>query len=257
MYDNAPPGRRHFERAVACHWDLKKGCGMGAVETAMQGLRNKIASGELAAGQKCPPEAELSAQLGVSRSSLREAVRAMSALGVVESRHGSGTYVSSLEPAVILQSFALLVDLLPLDGLLELFEIRRLLESHAAAAAAANVTPEVLAELREVSQKMESTRNPAEISELDSRFHGAICDASGNSTLAALVKLFRSRGDHFHIMDGDEAEAVMAGSNAGHRAIVDAIANRDPSSAATAAAAHIAQTEYWLKTLRPAPRLQD
>src|SRR5699024_5782236 len=120
---------------------------LGAVETAMQGLRNKIASGELAAGQKCPPEAELAAQLGVSRSSLREAVRAMSALGVMESRHGSGTYVSSLEPTVILQNFALLVDLLPLDGLLELFEIRRLMESHAAAAAAANATPEVLAKL--------------------------------------------------------------------------------------------------------------
>ncbi|WP_026554655.1 FadR/GntR family transcriptional regulator [Arthrobacter sp. 35W] len=230
---------------------------MGAVETAMQGLRNKIASGELAAGQKCPPEGELSAELGVSRSSLREAVRALSALGVMESRHGSGTYVSSLEPAVILQSFALLVDLLPLDGLLELFEVRRLLEAHAAAAAAANATPETLAELADLVEQMEATDGVASIPELDSRFHGAICDASGNSTLAALVKLFRSRGDHFHIMDGPEAEAVRTGSNAGHRAIVEAITNRDPSSAATAAAAHIAQTEFWLKKLRPEPRLAD
>ncbi len=229
---------------------------MGAVETALQGLRNKIASGELGAGQKCPPEAELSAELGVSRSSLREAVRAMSALGVMEARHGSGTYVSSLEPAVILQGFALLVDLLPLDGLLELFEIRRLLESHAAAAAAANATPEVLAELAELAASMEATDDPSEIADLDSRFHEAICDASGNSTLAALVKLFRSRGDHFHILDGEEGQTVQAASNAGHRAMVDAITNRDPSSAATAAAAHIAQTEFWLKKLRPAPRLQ-
>jgi GntR family transcriptional repressor for pyruvate dehydrogenase complex len=230
---------------------------MSAVETALQGLRNKIASGELAPGQKCPPEAELSAQLGVSRSSLREAVRAMSALGVMESRHGSGTYVSSLEPADILQSFALLVDLLPLDGLLELFEIRRLLESHAAAAAAANATPEVLAELAGLAAGMEAMESSSDISDLDSRFHEAICKASGNTTLAALVKLFRSRGDHFHIMDGEDGQAVRASSNAGHRAIVEAITNRDPSSAATAAAAHIAQTEFWLKKLRPAPRPQD
>ncbi|MDQ0851632.1 DNA-binding FadR family transcriptional regulator [Arthrobacter sp. B3I9] len=58
-------------------------------------------------------------------------------------------------------------------------------------------------------------------------------------------------------MDGEDGQAVRASSNAGHRAIVEAITNRDPSSAATAAAAHIAQTEFWLKKLRPAPRPQD
>ena len=230
---------------------------MGAVETAMQGLRNKIASGELAAGQKCPPEAELSAQLGVSRSSLREAVRAMSALGVMESRHGSGTYISSLEPTVILQNFALLVDLLPLDGLLELFEIRRLMESHAAAAAAANATPESIVKLRTLVERMHATESPTEYSELDSLFHEEICRASGNSTLSALVRLFRSRGGHFLIFDGEEGAEVREGSTEGHGAIVDAIAHRDPTLAATATAAHIAQSEAWLKKLRPAPRLQD
>ncbi|WP_426005465.1 FadR/GntR family transcriptional regulator [Paenarthrobacter sp. NyZ202] len=230
---------------------------MGAVETAMQGLRNKIASGELGPGQKCPPEAELCAQLGVSRSSLREAVRAMSALGIMESRHGSGTYISSLEPTVILQNFALLVDLLPLDGLLELFEIRRLMESHAAAAAAANATPAAVAALTELLESMEGTDNPSEYSEYDSRFHEEICRASGNSTLAGLVGIFRSRGGHFHIFDGDIGTAVREGSTDGHRAIVDAIAQRNPTLAATSMAAHIAQTEQWLKKLRPAPRLQD
>ncbi|MFJ4210089.1 FadR/GntR family transcriptional regulator [Paenarthrobacter sp. NPDC089675] len=230
---------------------------MGAVETAMQGLRNKIASGELAPGQKCPPEAELCAQLGVSRSSLREAVRAMSALGIMESRHGSGTYISSLEPTVILQNFALLVDLLPLDGLLELFEIRRLMESHAASSAAANASPAALESLTSLVSSMENTQDPAEYSELDSQFHEEICRASGNSTLAGLVRLFRSRGGHFHIFDGDEGTAVREGSTAGHAAIVEAIAQKNPTLAATAMGAHIAQTEAWLKRLRPVPRLTD
>ncbi|WP_195849305.1 FadR/GntR family transcriptional regulator [Arthrobacter sp. AQ5-05] len=228
---------------------------MSAVETAMQGLRSKIASGELAPGQKCPPEGELSAQLGVSRSSLREAIRAMSALGVMEARHGSGTYVSSLEPAEILKGFALLVDLFPFDSVLELFEIRRALESHAAAGAAAKCTPELLAELDDLTAKMESTEDSADISDLDARFHEAICTAGGNSTLTGLMGLFRSRGRHFNIFDSVEGATVRQVSNKGHRDILEAIRNRDPASAATATAAHIAQSEYWLKKFRPAPQV--
>lgn len=228
---------------------------MSAVETAMQGLRAKIASGELLPGQKCPPEGELAAQLGVSRSSLREAIRAMSALGVMEARHGSGTYVSSLEPAQILKGFALLVDLFPFDSVLELFEIRRSLESHAAAGAAARATPELIKELDDLVAKMEATENSADISDLDARFHEAICAAGGNSTLTSLMGLFRSRGRHFNVFDSVEGAKVREASNKGHRDIVDAIRNRDPSSAATATAGHIAQTEFWLKKLRPAPDL--
>lgn len=228
---------------------------MSAVETAMQGLRAKIASGELAPGQKCPPEGELAAQLGVSRSSLREAIRAMSALGVMEARHGSGTYVSSLEPAEILKGFALLVDLFPFDSVLELFEIRRALESHAAAGAAAKCTPEFLAELDFLTARMEATEDSGDISDLDARFHEAICTAGGNSTLTGLMSLFRSRGRHFNIFDSVEGATVREVSNRGHRDILEAIRNRDPASAATATAAHIAQSEFWLRKFRPEPQL--
>lgn len=230
---------------------------MSAVETAMHGLRAKIASGELQPGQKCPPEGELAAQLGVSRSSLREAVRALSALGVMEARHGSGTYVSSLEPTEILKGFALLVDIFPFDSVLELFEIRRVLESHAAAAAAARVLPELIAELDSLMEQMEATENSADISDLDARFHEAICEAGGNSTLTGLMGLFRSRGRHFNIFDSSEGAAVRDLSNKGHRNIVDAIRNHDPAMAATATASHVAQSEFWLRKFRPAPQLAE
>lgn len=179
----------------------------------------------------------------------------MSALGVMEARHGSGTYVSSLEPAEILKGFALLVDLFPFDGVLELFEIRRVLESHAAAAAAAKSTPELMAELDELVAKMEATDVSADISNLDARFHEAICQAGGNSTLTSLMSMFRSRGRHFNIFDSAEGAAVRELSNRGHREIVEALRNRDPSTAATATAGHIAQTEFWLKKFRPAPQV--
>jgi len=229
---------------------------MSAVETALQGLREKIASGELAAGQKCPPEGELAAQLGVSRSSLREAIRAMSALGVMEARHGSGTYVSSLEPAEILKGFSLLVDLFPFDAVLELFEIRRVLESHAAAAAAARALPELIVELDSLMDQMEATDNSADISDLDTRFHQAICEAGGNTTLAGLMRLFRSRGRHFNIFDSQDGATVRELSNKGHRSIVEAIRGHDPAMAATATAGHIAQSEFWLRKLRPEPQIR-
>lgn len=228
---------------------------MSAVETAMQGLRAKIASGELAPGQKCPPEGELATQLGVSRSSLREAIRALSALGVMEARHGSGTYVSSLEPAEILKGFALLVDLFPFDSVLELFEIRRVLESHAAAATAARALPELIAELDSLMEAMEATDNSSDISDLDARFHEAICEASGNTTLAGLLRLFRSRGRHFNIFDSRDGAQVRELSNKGHRNIVDAIRNQDPAMAATATSGHIAQSEFWLRKFRPTPNV--
>jgi len=107
---------------------------MAATDKALVGLRQMIASGELGPGAKFPPEPELCDHLGVSRSSLREAVRSLAALGVIESRHGSGTYVSALDPAAIISRFSLSVELIPLEGVLELLEVRRVLESHATAA---------------------------------------------------------------------------------------------------------------------------
>src|SRR5690606_23117387 len=85
----------------------------------------------------CPPEADLCQELRVSRGSLREAVRMLAAPGVVEPRHGSGTHVSPLRPEDLIGSLSLTPQLRPLPGLLELNEIRRVLEAHVAAQAAA------------------------------------------------------------------------------------------------------------------------
>jgi GntR family transcriptional regulator, transcriptional repressor for pyruvate dehydrogenase complex len=227
---------------------------VSAVESVMERLQQKIADGELLPGQKIPPEGELAAGLGVSRSSLREAVRALCALGVLETRHGSGTHVSSLEPAVILRSFSLLVDLLPLDGLLEVLEIRRLMEAHAAAMAAANASPNTVRVLLGLCEEMESTSDPDRYAELDSEFHRAFCGAGGNATLSGLVRLFRSRGGHFRILEGPAGEQVRGRSNLGHRAIAEAIQNRDPAAASLAAGGHVAQSEAWLRQLRPEPQ---
>ena len=228
---------------------------MAATDKALAGLRQMIASGELGPRAKFPPEPELCDHLGVSRSSLREAVRSLAALGVIESRHGSGTYVSALDPASIISRFSLSVELIPLEGVLELLEVRRVLESHATAAAAARQDPELAVRLGEILDRLEATTDATEIHFLDAEFHGAICSAGGNPTVSALTDVIRGRGGHYRIFEpGADFNAIKQTSDRGHRTILAAIATRDPAAAATAASAHIAQTEMWLRALRPEPQ---
>ena len=98
---------------------------MGALDTALHGLRALIADGALRPGDRLPSEGELCERLGVSRGSLREAIRMLAALGVLETRHGSGSYVSDLRAADLIRSLHLTVGLLPMAGVLELTELRR------------------------------------------------------------------------------------------------------------------------------------
>lgn len=224
-------------------------CGMTVLNEALDGLRRMIAAGEVTPGEKFPSETELCARLNVSRSSLREAVRTLSALGVIESRHGSGTYLSRLDPAQVIRNFSLTVDLLPLDSLLQLFEIRRVLEAHMAAQAAARCTPALADSLNSLIVRMEDEPDPRLAADLDSQFHRLICDAGGNPTITSLIDVFRSRGSHYKIMEGTAAAEVRAASDAGHRSIAAAIIARDPIAAQSAAASHVAQTEYWLRLL--------
>lgn len=224
---------------------------MSAVDDAFHGLRHMIASGRLVASQKFPPEAELCDELGVSRGSLREAVRMLSALGVIESRHGSGTYVSQLRPEEIVGSLALTVDLLPLSGLLDMYELRRVLEAHAAAQAAARITEEAKTEILGLIEAMEATADPELASSLDAQFHSAIAAIGGNPTLMALLGVFRSRSRAYQVFELPDGPELKRISDQGHRAIADAIVQRDPVAASVAAAAHVAQTEVWLRLYQP------
>lgn len=224
---------------------------MSAVDDAFHGLRHMIASGRLVAGQKFPPEAELCEELGVSRGSLREAVRMLSALNIIESRHGSGTYVSQLRPEDIVGSLALTVDLLPLTSLLDMYELRRVLDAHSAAQAAARVTEADQVYLMSLIEQMERATEPSATTDLDTEFHAAIARIAGNPTLIALLGVFRGRSRAYQIFDLPEGPELKRISDIGHRAIANAIIQRDPIAASSAAAAHVAQTEAWLRHYQP------
>ncbi|MGV9571544.1 FadR/GntR family transcriptional regulator, partial [Streptomyces nigra] len=175
----------------------------------------------------------------------------LAALGVIEPRHGSGTYVSQLRPEDVIGSLSLTLELLPLSGLLEVYEIRRVLEAHVAAQAAARCTPENVDTLFSLIDAMEATSDPTEASELDHRFHAEIARVGGNPTLATLLAVFRARSRKYQVFTLPEGPELRRKSDDDHRVLATAIADHDPVAAAGAAQAHVAQTERWLRAFMP------
>ena len=111
---------------------------MAVTDEAILKIKEMIVSGELAPGDRLPPEKELSESLGLSRNSLREAVKALELIRVLDVRRGDGTYVTSLEPSLLLEALSFVADIHQDASVLELFEVRRILEPAAAALAAAS-----------------------------------------------------------------------------------------------------------------------
>ena len=107
-----------------------------------------ILTGELAPGDRLPPEANLAANLGLSRTSLREAVRALTVLGVIDTRQGDASYITSLGPELLLGALGLAVDLQREDAMPDLVAVRRILEPAATAMAASRITVEEIQRLR-------------------------------------------------------------------------------------------------------------
>ena len=99
-----------------------------------------IVSGTLRAGDRLPREADLAAELGLSRSSLREAVKALSLVNILDVRRGDGTYVTSLQPPLLLEALSFIVDFHRDTTVLEFLQVRRILEPEATAMAAERIT---------------------------------------------------------------------------------------------------------------------
>src|SRR5207302_1244305 len=156
-------------------------------EEAIDKIRERIVTGAWGAGDRLPKESELAAELGLSRNSLREAVRALSQLRVLEVRQGDGTYVSSLEPDQLLESTRFISHLLLGETEIELYEVRRILEAAAAALAAGRIDVQEKAELAQILDRMREASNVEELVEADVAFHAVIAGAAGNTVLTSLV----------------------------------------------------------------------
>lgn len=221
---------------------------MSLTEKAMTRIRELIRSGELPPGSRLPPEQQLAADLGVGRNIMREAVRALVAARVLEVRRGNGTFVTSLQPRVLLEGIGGAIELLPVDAILELTEVRRLFESVATGLAATRITPEQLAEVRTHLEAMRAAADDVELlNQHDAAFHHAVVAATGNETLSAVVEGISSRTVRARVwrglVDADAAERTLRE----HEAIYLALVAGDAIQAQAAALMHITSIETWLR----------
>jgi GntR family transcriptional repressor for pyruvate dehydrogenase complex len=162
--------------------------GLMAEEVVIQ-VREMIRQGSLKPGDRLPPERELAKRLGISRASLRHGLRFLTAIGVLTSRRGSGTYIAAGPPALDSEPLRMLADLHRFTPD-EMFEARKLLEVGLAGLAAQNAQPEQLATMSEEVTEMYATLDdPQEYLVHDIRFHRAVAAASGNQILAALMNM--------------------------------------------------------------------
>lgn len=222
---------------------------MSVTEQAISRLRDLIASGELRPGDRLPPEQELAQQLGLSRSSLREAVRALVQARVLDVRQGDGTYVTSLEPSLLMSGVVFAMDLLQGDQLLEIFEVRRLLEPSATALAARRAREADVERLRATVRAMrENTDAEARIA-LDLEFHELVAAMTGNETLCSMLEALHTRALRARLWRLGERGGETDWALGHHELIVDAIAKGDAELARAAASVHLADAEAWLRGL--------
>ncbi len=217
-------------------------------EEAIDKIRERIASGEWGPGDRLPKEIELADQLGLSRGSLREAVRALSQLRVLQVRQGNGTYVSSLQPDLLLESTGFVTDLMLGETAIHLYEVRRILEAAAAALAAARIEDEERQELRGSLERMRVAQSVEELVEADIAFHAVIAKAAGNSVLMSLLSNFSTRTMRVRLWHGRTANDALDQTCEELRRIFEAIIAGDPELARAAATAHIASGERWQRS---------
>ncbi|NUR69232.1 MAG: FadR family transcriptional regulator [Hamadaea sp.] len=222
---------------------------MSLTDKALIRLRELIQSGELPPGSKLPPEQQLAADLGVGRNIMREAVSALVAARVLEVRRGNGTFVTSLQPRLLLEGIGDAVELLQGENLLELTEVRRLFEPVATALAATRISPQQLAEVRGHLDAMRAAADDVELlNQHDAAFHRTVIAATGNETLLTVLDGISSRTLRARVWRG-LVDADAAGQTLReHQAIYTALVTGDAILAQAAALMHITTTENWLRT---------
>jgi GntR family transcriptional regulator, transcriptional repressor for pyruvate dehydrogenase complex len=217
-------------------------------ETAIERLRELIASGTLRPGDRLPPEAELAAQLGASRNTVREAVRALVTARVLDVRRGDGTYVTSLRPELLFDGIAFAAEMLQADYSLELIAVRRILEGAASGLAARNIDAQRIAELTDCLDHMRQAETHEVMVEYDEQFHALVAAAAGNATLASLLAGVSSQTIRARVWRGNVDRGVVARTISQHEDILTALVAGDPELAEATATVHVATTEAWIRS---------
>lgn len=239
------PNRRKAKSSVS------GGGSRSQTDVVFDGIKRMISVGQLQPGARLPVEQELSEQLGVSRGSLREGVRALALMGVLETRQGAGTYVTALDPSTLLGPLGVLVDLQLPENISDLMAVRRVLEVEAAGLAALRIGDVELAKAADILDQAERMLAHEEIDhdavmEADVDFHRVLAQASGNPTLTALINGLAGRTLRARLWRALHDEGAERVTHAEHLAILAAITARDPDAARLRMGVHLLNVQQSL-----------
>jgi len=189
-------------------------------------IKQYILDHGLSGGDALPPETQLAQDLGVSRSSIREAIKALQSLGIVEVRHGNGLFVReyNFDPILETLSYGMRFDS---TALVELVQIRIWLEAAVVEEAVRRINPHDVAQLELIMQEWaERAAQDLSCADLDRQFHGTLYASLENQTLVKLLEVFWIAFDRFDVDSFHPPQPLVTFEQ--HRAILDAIKAGDP-----------------------------
>src|ERR1700733_15311126 len=210
-------------------------------EQIVQQIEESIVKGDLKAGDQLPAERDLAQRFGVSRTAVREAVKALREKGLVEAYSGRGTFITDGTTQAVRQSLDLMVKIGQPEGSTHLAEVRAILEPEIAALAAVRIQEPELSTMREAVTTMDRAfKNPEAYIEADLDFHLALAEGAANplilSLLDSIVGLLREqRLRIFKVPGGPERGQVH------HKRILEAVERHDSEKSRAAMRAHLEQ----------------
>ena len=222
-------------------------------DIVIQEIKRLVLDGVLGPGSRLPIEKDLAARLGVSRGSLREGVRALAHLGVLETRQGAGTYVTELDAGRLLSPLGFLAELSTPGNAAQLLAVRRILEAESAALAALAIDEEGLVSLTEALARADSAFWPTGTDveaflDADADFHIRIARSTGNPALAALIENLIGRTARMRVIRAMSERGAVHATQAEHYAILAQLRRRDPARARIRMEAHLVGVEEFAQS---------
>lgn len=218
----------------------------------LEQIKSNIINKTIKSGDRLPSERVLAEQLGVSRATVREAIRSLEMIGLVNCRQGEGNFVAESFDNTLTEPLSVMF-LLNNGNVMEIHELRRAVEVEAAKLAARNATLTHIENLNGILSSIESGEDESVNANLDKQFHYQIAFASNNSLIREVLNSATTLIEDFIkdlriaiLNDLDRAESI----NTQHRAIYEAIKNRDTDSAGEAMLSHMNFIEDYVNRIQ-------
>jgi GntR family transcriptional repressor for pyruvate dehydrogenase complex len=204
---------------------------------------------QLNPGDQLPPERDLARIMQVSRASLRESIRSLAMLNVLEMRHGSGTYVSSLKPELLVEKLELVFSVND-STFLDLIQARQVVEPGLAMLAALRVNPTYTQVLHDIMARSRDCmeKNPTDFPALDIEFHVYIAEMANNATLKRFLRSVTRLSIASSQRTATDVDSIRQAIE-DHERITDAILSSDPSGASAAMLVHLRGVEDKIRKL--------